>query len=212
MRATWIPPVLAALSLAACASAPPLLVALPEAPSVRVPAQAVETSSMTVRLRPVTLPGYLDSYPGVLGRQANRLVVSPEAEWAERLPEAVTRVLRDALSQRLGASRVLVDGEHRAADAELVVEFLKLDSSGGSLELDARWAFVCARPRRSAYSGRTHLRVPVAAETASAVAAATANALGELAEVLARQGDDGASSPGLCSGVRTNAERKAAFR
>jgi hypothetical protein len=52
-------------------------------------------------------------------------------------------VLRDALSQRLGASRILRRGEHRVPDAELVVEFIKLDPVNGALQLDARWSFVC---------------------------------------------------------------------
>ena len=101
------------------------------------------------------LPGYLDSYAVVIERKANTLVVSEEAEWAERLRDAVTRVLRDTLSQHLGASRVLLRGEHRVADAELVIEFLKLDPSNGALELDARWTFVCTARERPAHTGRT---------------------------------------------------------
>jgi uncharacterized lipoprotein YmbA len=133
------------------------------------------------------LPGYLDSHAVVIERKANTLVVSEEAEWAERLREAVTRVLRDALSQHLGASRVLLRGEHRIADAELVIEFLKLDPSDGALELDARWTFVCTRRERPARAGRTELQTPLASATAPAVAAATVNGLARFAEVLAGQ-------------------------
>jgi hypothetical protein len=115
----------------------------------------------------------------------NALTLAEGVEWAERPRDAVTRVLSDALSQRLGASRVLMRREHRAADAELVIEFLKLDPSHDALELDARWSFVCTSRRRTGSAGRTRLQVPVAAATASAVAAATVDALSRFADLLA---------------------------
>jgi hypothetical protein len=55
----------------------------------------------------------------------------------------VARVLRDALSQRLHASRVLVAGERRIPDIDLTVEFLALDPQGTALQFDARWLFSC---------------------------------------------------------------------
>ena len=138
-------------------------------------------------LRQVTLPKYLDSFAVVVDRKANTLVVSDDAEWAESLRDAVTRTLRDALSQRLGASRVLLRGEHRIADAELVIEFLKLDPSDGILQLDARWSFVCSSRAFPTHAGRTQLQLPLEATTSSAVASATVNALASLADVLASQ-------------------------
>ena len=178
---------LLALSLAACASTPPLVVALPDPPQALVARRPGENARPIVLLRPVTIPGYLDSYAIVLGRNADVLVLSEDAEWAERLRDGVTRVLRDALSQRVGASAVLLRGEHRAADAELVVEFLRLDPSEGALQLDARWSFVCFEQDRQGHAGRTRLKELLKATTASAVAAATVNALDEFADVLASQ-------------------------
>jgi hypothetical protein len=80
----------------------------------------------------VTLPGYLDSFAVVVDRKANTLVVSDDAEWAERLRDAVTRTLRDALSQRLGATRGSARGDV-ASPMRAVIEFLELDPSGGIL-------------------------------------------------------------------------------
>ena len=117
MKGTWlIAAALLGLLVTGCASSPPILVALPGPPTgvARPPDQSPGT---TLLLRQVTLPGYLDSFAVVVDHKANTLVVSADAEWAERLRDAVTRTLRDALSQRLGASRVLVRGEHRIADA-----------------------------------------------------------------------------------------------
>jgi hypothetical protein len=82
---------------------------------------------------------------------------------------------------------VLLRGEHRIADAELVIEFLKLDPSNGTLELDARWAFVCTARERPAHTGRTELQIPLESATAPAVAAATVNGLASFARVLASQ-------------------------
>jgi hypothetical protein len=96
-------------------------------------------------------------------------------------------VLRDALSQRLGASRVLLRGEHRVPDSELVIEFLKLDPVDGALQLDARWSFVCVARKGRAHAGRTQLQAPLAVATAPAVAAATVDALASFADVLARE-------------------------
>ena len=178
---------LLALSVAACASTPPVLVALPSPPRLLTARQLDQNSRATLIVRPVMLPGYLNSHAVVIERKANALIVSGEAEWAERLRDAVTRVLRDTLSQHLGASRVLLRGEHRVADAELVIEFLKLDPSNGALELDARWTFVCTARERPAHTGRTELRIPLESATAPAVAAATVNGLASFARVLASQ-------------------------
>ena len=91
-------------------------------PRLSVARPLSETQALLL-LRRVTVPGYLDTFAVVVDRKANALVVSDDAEWAERLRDAVTRNLRDALSQRLGSSRVLLRGEHRVADAELTIEF-----------------------------------------------------------------------------------------
>jgi uncharacterized lipoprotein YmbA len=173
---------LLALALAACASAPVALVALPPAPAstqARIP-----DPGASVLLREVNVPGYLDSFPVVVGRDGSALVVSKNTEWAERPSAGIARVLRDALSQRLDASRVLVAGERRIPDVDLTVEFLALDPQGGVLRLDARWFFSCTAAR-GGRGGRTQLQVPMASATPPAVAAATSEALARFADALA---------------------------
>jgi uncharacterized lipoprotein YmbA len=169
-------------ALAGCASAPPTLVALPPAPA----GSSEPDPGATVLVREVALPGYLDSFPVVLGRNGGTLAVSRDAEWAERPSLGVSRVLVDALSQRLGASRVLIAGDGRIPDADLSVDFVALDPEGASLHLDARWFFSCAA-RKGSGGGRTRLRVPLAAATPQAVAAAMSDALGRLADTLAAE-------------------------
>jgi uncharacterized lipoprotein YmbA len=143
------------------------------------------SASNRILLRPPVLPGYLDAYPVVVGREGNTLVVSGKTEWAEPLREGVARDLRDALSQRLGASRVLIAGDGNIPDADLNVEFVALDPQQRVLRLDAKWSFSCIARDRESSAGRTVLEVPLESATAPAVASATADALGRLADVLA---------------------------
>lgn len=171
-----------ALAITGCASAPVALVALPPAPAAEMRDAGPGAS---VLLREVSVPGYLDSFPVVIDRDGSALVISKDAEWAERPSVGVARVLRDALSQRLDADRVLVAGERRIPDVDLTVEFLALDPQGAALHLDARWFFSCTAARGSR-AGRTQLQVPMAAATPAAVAAATTEALSRLADALAR--------------------------
>jgi uncharacterized lipoprotein YmbA len=171
---------LLAVAITACASAPVALVALPPAPAGGT---RVAGPGASVLLREVTVAGYLDSFPVVIGRDGSALVVSTNTEWAERPSAGVARVLRDALSQRLDAARVLIAGDGRIPDAELTVEFLALDPQEAALHLDARWFFSCTAAGGSR-GGRTQLRVPLAAATPAEVAAVTTEALARLADVL----------------------------
>lgn len=184
------------LLLSACASTPPALIALPAAPQPGATPRA--EPGPTILLRRVTVPGYLDGFAVVTGRQGETLVVAPGQEWAERLSDGAARVLRDALSRRLGAQRVLIEGDGRIPDADLTVELLALDPRADKLMLDSRWSFVASRQKRVHHSGRTQLDVPLNGADAAAVAAATARALGELADVLARE----ASALELSAGAR----------
>lgn len=183
-----------ALAFAACASSPATLVTLPAPPPPEANRAVAQSSGTSVLLRPVVLPGYLDNYPVVTGRTGGTLIVSKDTEWAEPLRDAVARVLRDALSRRLGASRVLIAGDGRIPDADLSTEFLALDPQQSTLRLDAKWTFSCTAGRRRSHAGRTVLEVPIDGTTPAAVAAATAEALGRLADVLATQAEceDGA--------------------
>ena len=99
------------LALAACASAPPTLVALPSPGTVT---DAPHNGGPSVRVRQVRLPDHLDGLPVVIGRDHQVLVVAERTEWAERPSQGVTRLLRDALTQRLGSSQVLIAGDGRA--------------------------------------------------------------------------------------------------
>jgi len=124
----------------ACASAPVALVALPHAPAAQgsTPSAGASGAGATVLVREVSVPAYLDGFPVVVGRRGSALAVSRDTEWAERPSTGATRVLRDALSERLGASRVLIAGDGRIPDADLTVEFFALDPQPGTLALQGQ--------------------------------------------------------------------------
>jgi uncharacterized lipoprotein YmbA len=176
-------------AITGCASAPVTLVTLPAPPAPEAHQAGGRSAGTTILLRPVVLPAYLDNFPVVVGRAGNTLIVARDTEWAEPLREAAARVLRDALSQRLGASRVLIAGDGRIPDADLSIEFLALDPGRGVFRLDAAWSFSCTGRDRRGRAGRTSLEVPLAGPTPAAVAGATSDALGRLADVLAAQAE-----------------------
>ncbi len=180
-RLSWLSTAVIAFVLAACASSPPTLVALPAATTPG--ARQAPDAAVTVRLRQVRVADYLDGFAVVIGRDSHVLVVADRTEWAERPSQGVSRVLRDALSQRLGSSRVLIAGDRRRADAELSVELLGLDPALNALTLDAGWSFVC-RATGQGHGGRTAVRVEMSAATPQGVAAATSEALSRLADAL----------------------------
>lgn len=181
LRPSWLIVAGIALVLVACASSPPTLVALPAATTPA--ARAASDAATTVRLRKLHVPEYLDGFPVVIGRDAGVLVVADRTEWAERPSQGVSRVLRDALSQRLGSSRMLIAGDARQADADLSVELLALDPARDALTLDARWSVAC-RAAGQSHGGRTSVRIGMSAATPQAVAAATSEALSRLADAL----------------------------
>jgi len=182
-----IPVALLAALVTACTSSPVVLVALPDAPLVAAEQVGRQPFPTTILLRTVTIPGHLDNFPVVIGRTGNTLMVSSGTEWAERLSDGVGRVLRGALSQRLGASRVTIPGDGRVPDADLTVEFLALDPQQHTLVLDANWSYSCRARGAINHASRTRLQVPLNGPTASAVADAMADALGRFADVLVKE-------------------------
>jgi uncharacterized lipoprotein YmbA len=184
-----------ALAIAGCAASRATLVALPPPPESATAPGVSQRSGTTVLLRRVVMPGYLDDYPIVIGRSGNTLLVSKDMEWAERFPDAVARVLRDALSRKLGTSRVLIAGDGRIPDADLSVEFLALDPQQGALRLDAKWSFSCTAPGQRGRADRTVLEVPLDGANATTVATAASEALGRLADVLAGQAECASGNP-----------------
>ncbi len=170
------------LGLAACVSMPVSRITLPPP----TPPDQIEDAATrpALLLRSVSLPSYLDGDRIVVESDGTRTRRAQGAAWAGRLADGVKHTLRDALAQRLGAAHVRAADDDVAAEAELSVDFLALDPTRGAVHLDAVWLMTC-RASGGGVLGRVWLDVPLAAQTPKAIAAATSEALSELADELA---------------------------
>lgn len=174
-----------ALLLGGCASTPPELIALPPAPAT---AASIPASATSVLLRPVVVPGYLDNFPVVIERDGSRVEIAENTEWAERLTDGVSRVLRDALAQRLAPEQLLIAGDGRVPDADLSVELLRMDpQADGRVLLEARWNLVGSQGAGTTRAGYARLEAGPAGPEPADIARATSAALGLLADELALQ-------------------------
>ncbi|WP_114393102.1 PqiC family protein [Oleisolibacter albus] len=168
--------------LAGCSSAAPTLLALPPAPAP----QTAAADGISLLLRPVRVPGYLDSLGMVTRRDGGQVGLAAGTEWAERLGDGSTRVLAGALSDRLGPGRLLIEGDGRIPDADLSVEILRMDPlPDGRLLLEARWTLVGSQGERPSRAATSRVEIPMTNATPAGVAEATSAALGQLADDLA---------------------------
>lgn len=169
------------LLLGACASDPPALVALPAAPA----ASQTTGNPVSLLLRPVKIPGYLDNLNVVTSRQGGSITQDQNTEWAERLGDGTTRVLAGALATRLGPGNLLIDGDGRIPDADLSIEITRMDPApDGQLVLEARWTLVGSMGDRLVRAGTESIKVPFSAHTPAGIADATSQALAQLADRL----------------------------
>jgi uncharacterized lipoprotein YmbA len=195
------------LGIAACASVAVSHVTLPPP----APAALIEdaATSPSLRLRAVSLPPYLEGDRMVLENEGTRMRRAERAAWAGSLAAGVKRTLRDALAQRLGAARVRAERDERAAEAELSVDFVALDPAHDRLQLDAIWLMTC-HGTGGGVLGRVWLEVPLDRQTPKAIAAATSEALSELADELAPLLHCEGTRAGLLAGESENQSEKGA--
>src|SRR3954465_15182438 len=112
------------LALAGCRSANPNLYSL-----VVPPGPTLAGGPKVVALREVSLAGYLDRQQIIRSSEDYRLTVSEDEWWGEPLGGMLTRVLVEALAQRLPRSSVVgADTAIRlTADASLEISIQRLD-------------------------------------------------------------------------------------
>lgn len=91
-----------------------------------------------VKLLRVSLAGYLDRAAIVRGIRGNRVEIATGAQWAEPLSEMLTRVLGEALSQRLPRAGVFPEGTLNVQpDLLLLVSIERFEMSGDTVVLQA---------------------------------------------------------------------------
>ena len=178
---------LALLALSGCA-APALHTYLLATPPTTSAAAGVETlPSSVIELRPVLLPGHLDSSE-ILRRAGPELVASRNGRWGERLSAGIRLALAADLGRLLPqdaiatASPVLQDFRR----VSVTVTGFDLDARG-TLTLDADWLIETTRPPAPLARRRAHfVALDVPAGDAAQVAAMS-RLVGQLATAIAHE-------------------------
>lgn len=171
------------VALAACASPNPVLYTIGVKQGPVLPA-----GPRIVLLRDIGLAGYLDRKEIVRSSADYRLAVKSNDWWGETLGPLIGRVLVIELSQRLPASNVYGEGGAISVDANatVAVNIQRIDvDQSGTLALLAQAVVAFNRPTRSVARSFSITRPLPTPDTAGQVAAMS-DALGELADGLAR--------------------------
>ena len=174
---------LALLPLAACASAEPGYYRLQTRPGSGRPG-----APASVELRQVGLARYLDRSEIVRAGTASQLDIRADTRWAEPLGDMVTRVLTEALAQRLTGTTVLAEQGAISADplaiAEVQVMRFEADKAG-AVTLTAQLAVRRTGTGRVAVTRGFARPLPSAGAGTDAVVETMSKALALLADELA---------------------------
>jgi len=181
---TWLALVPALPALAGCASPEPdyyRLVAVPGTPRAGRP--------LRVELRQVGLARYLDRREIVRGGGALKLDIREGERWAEPIGDMVTRVLAENLNQRLPASIVVPEQGTVSSDPDTVaeVDLSRFEDDGtGRVVLEGRFQLRRIGGRAREVSRPVTLLVPLLGAKTEALAQGMSQALGMLADQMAR--------------------------
>jgi uncharacterized lipoprotein YmbA len=185
-------------SLAAAAATLALLSGCASDPATRyyvlaptVPASAAKPAAVSVVIKDVRLPQYLER-PQIVTRGGDyRLVLADYELWAGDLRQDMTRVLAENLARLLESDRVLA-APHTfklQPDVRVEVEVLRFERDpGGKVELAARW-WLTRGSDATLLAGKDALiaGTPLAAGAPfEAVVASMSAVYGELAREIAR--------------------------
>jgi uncharacterized lipoprotein YmbA len=177
-------PLLAALSLTACASSPPTRYYALE--PVATGGGPQQVSGTPVKIDAVHIPPALDRSSMVRGESGDRLDISSRDEWAGDLGEMARRVLTQDLAERLPSGMVI--GPHSPAPVDargIVVDILTFQPQGsGEVTLDAAWTLLQGTQSNPVLRRLVHLSTSAPA-SAGGEAAAMSTLLGKLADRMA---------------------------
>ncbi|MGK9167133.1 PqiC family protein [Inquilinus limosus] len=174
---------LAGTALAACSSPPPKVYTL-----AVVPGTAVGGRPVTASVAAVEIPKYLDR-PQIVRRSGTvELGVDEFERWGEPLANMVQRVLADDLAARLPAGSVVTTSRTLSGDEAMTIELAlgRFDPDpDGTIVLEAQWRVLRKAGGRPKTETARITRRP-ADDTIAAQVRAMSDALGELADRIAR--------------------------
>ncbi|MGE3773923.1 MAG: membrane integrity-associated transporter subunit PqiC [Gammaproteobacteria bacterium] len=179
---------LALVTAAGCARTPPAQYYLIHAPDATTVGKA---DGPRIGLGPVRLPSYLDRPQIVSWASATRLRLSNAHRWAEPLQQSVSRALLAQLAQALPDAQI-VPWPWRGAQSpprRIAVDVQRFErAADGTLHLDARWTVQAADGGApQAFDSAIALPVTGAADDYDAIVAAASDAVGALAQDIARR-------------------------
>jgi len=131
---------------------------------------AAGTSTPSIGLGPVTIPGYLDRPEVVTRVSSTELKVSEKNRWGERLRTNVaTAVAQDLSNQMPGIDLVKFPWPlNPAPDYQVSISFEQLELTGdGQAQVNARWT-LRSSDRRQVQNGTTNSTLPAGKDERSA--------------------------------------------
>lgn len=172
--------------LAGCASGPgPALFVLGRAPA---PANSATRQSglPILEVKPVQLPGYLDTTDLVVRGAGGQIIPSRAGRWGERLSEGFTRALTADLVALLPYMAVTSAPPVERPVRQLLVDVANFEARlQGPVVLRARWTFTDGAARQTFSSELVSITVPVRGTGDGAVATAMTEAIDDLAARIA---------------------------
>ena len=148
---------------------------------------AVESSSLSVVVGPVSVPAAVDRPQIVVSTGPNQVRVDDYNRWASPLQSNISRVVADNLGSILGTPRVTVfpHAMGATADYQAAVEVQSFGSAlGEAATLDAVWTVRRIKDGKLRV-GRTTVREPASERGYDALAAAHSRAAARLSEDIA---------------------------
>jgi uncharacterized lipoprotein YmbA len=177
-----------AAMLAGCTSNPDQSVYVMPAPT----GAHVASGTLTLKLRPIILPDYLDTTDLVTRSGQYGIKVSQTGRWGERLSRGVTHALAADLGRRV-PDTIVTDVPSEASSAQIEVTVSAFDVTAATSVLVANWTIIGQGDNRAPIMHTGTFTASVAAPGGDlAVVAAMAETVAELSDEIAatmRAGD-----------------------
>jgi len=172
--------------LAGCTSNPDQSVYIMSAPAGMKSGPQTAPGSLTIKLRPVILPDYLDTTDLVTRTGPYGIEASRTGRWGERLSKGMTRTLAADLSQRL-QTYVVADGPTETPSVQIAVTVSAFDVTGAASVLTASWTVIWPGEGRKQASSHGTFTTSLAQRGGGDVAdvAGMAETVAELADGIA---------------------------
>lgn len=144
---------------------------------------------MTVGMREVEVPSYLDRRQIMVRTGSNELAISEFNQWAEPLKENIARVIAQNLESLTCADVMGVPptGRSRHVDYRLQARVNRLEGDlGGQAVLDAEWSLIGAGDGRTVASRRSRFARPVPGKDYASLVSAHSELVADLSREIAR--------------------------